>query len=113
VLLAEGFAQLFGKNAARWLLVAGVTVLAILDVSGVHAYMLPYYTGVTVHVGDRVPALKLTAFSASEIFSRLAMFGPAFATAGVLKLMWGGYLLATGLLAWVAWRLGREARSGV
>jgi hypothetical protein len=111
VLLAQGWAQLLGLNFLRGLLAAGVTLLAILDLYGVHAYMLPYYTGLTAHMGDRVPALKLTEFSISEIFSRLATLGPAWVAPGTLKLAWGGYLLATVLLIWLAWHVSREARS--
>jgi 4-amino-4-deoxy-L-arabinose transferase-like glycosyltransferase len=110
VLLAQGMAQLFGRQALRRLLAAAVTLLAIIDLYGVHAYMLPYYTGLTAHRGDRVPALELTAFSSSEIFPRLAMLGPAWVNPGLLKLAWGGYLLAAVCLVLLAWRLGREIR---
>jgi putative effector of murein hydrolase LrgA (UPF0299 family) len=113
VLLAQGLAQMFGLKRVWWLLAAGITALAAIDLCGVHAYMLPYYTGLTAHVGDRVPALPLTAFSVSEIFSRLAMLGPAWVSPGLLKLVWGGYLLATLALVLVAWGLSREARGNL
>ncbi len=113
VLLAQGLAQMFGLKRVWWLLAAGITALAAIDLCGVHAYMLPYYTGLTAHVGDRVPALPLTAFSVSEVFSRLAMLGPAWVSPGLLKLVWGGYLLATLALVLVAWGLSREARGNL
>ena len=105
LLLARGWAQLLGLHSLRWLLPAGVTLLAIIDLYGVHAYMLPYYTGLTSHVGDRVPALKLSAFPATEIFSRLATLGPAWVNPGTVELAFAGYLLATVFLVGVAWRL--------
>jgi 4-amino-4-deoxy-L-arabinose transferase-like glycosyltransferase len=110
VLLAQGLAQLFGSKALHWLIAAGITLLAIIDLYGVHAYMLPYYTGLTAHVGERVPALKLTAFSVSQIFSLLAMLGPAWVSPGLLKLAWGGYMLATLGLVLLGWSLIRWAR---
>ncbi len=111
VLLAQGWAQLLGLHSLRWLLPAGVAVLAALDLYGVHAYMLPYYTGFTAHVGDRVPALHLVAFSVSDIFARLATLGPGWETPNILKLVWGGYLLATVALVIVAWQLIRRVRA--
>lgn len=110
VLLAQGMAQLFGFRAVPWLLAAGVTLLALIDVFGLNAYMLPYYSGLTSHVGDRVPAVKLSAFSPLEIFSRLATVGPAGGSPEILKLAWAAYLLATLLLLWVAWHLCREVQ---
>jgi len=106
VLLAQGLSQLFGFGALRWLLATGTTILAAIDLYGVHAYMLPYYTGFTTHVGDRVPALTFSAFSTGEIFTRLSTLGPAWVNAGTLELVWGGYLLATVLLVGMAWHLG-------
>ena len=108
VLLAKGWADPLGVDALRWLLPAGVTLLAVIDLYGMHAYMLPYYTGFTAHVGDRVPALKLTAFSVSEIFSRLATLEPAWVSPGLLKLAWAGYLLATLGLVLFGWLLARR-----
>ncbi len=110
VLLALGLAQFFGSKALRRLLAAGITLLALIDLYGVHAYMLPYYTGLTAHVGERVPALKLSAFSVSEIFSRLATLGPASASPEILKVIWGAYLLATLGLVLLGWSLVRRMR---
>jgi len=112
VLLAQGLAQLFGTKTLRCLLAAGVTALALVDVYGVHAYMLPYYAGLTAHIGDRVPALKAGAFSVSEIFSRLAILGPGWVNPELLKLVWGGYLLATVAVVLLGWLLVR-ARGAV
>ena len=105
VLMAQGMSQLFGFGALRWLLATGITILVAIDFYGVHAYMLPYYTGLTAHAGDRVPALQFSAFSASEIFTRLATLGPAWVNAGTLELAWGGYLLATVFLVGMSWRV--------
>jgi 4-amino-4-deoxy-L-arabinose transferase-like glycosyltransferase len=112
VLLAKGWEVLRGPGCLPWVLPAAVTVLALLDLYGVQAYMLPYYTGFTAHAGDRVPALKLTTFSVSESFRRLATLGPGWITQGSLELAWGGYLLATLCLVVVAWRVSREVRKG-
>lgn len=110
VLLAQGIAQLCGRQMQRWLLAAGVMLLAAIDVYGVHAYMLPYYAGLTAHAGDRVPALKLTSFSSTEIFSRLATLGPGVSPA-ILKLAWGGYLLATVGVVLLGWFLATTSRN--
>ncbi len=110
VLLARGIAQLFGLKALPGLLAAGITLLAVIDLYGVHAYMLPYYTGLTAHVGERVPPLSLSAFSISNIFSRLATLGPAWLSPALLKLAWGGYLLATIGLVLLSWSLVRQTR---
>lgn len=109
-LLAQGWAQLFGPQIQHWLLAAGITLLALLDICGVHAYMLPYYTGLTKHIGDRVPALQLTELRFGEIFSRLATLGPAWVSPGLLKLAWAGYLLATVAVVSVGWHLRRQVR---
>ena len=106
----KDLAQLLGSNTLRWVLPAGITLLAIIDLYGVHAYMLPYYTGLTAHVGERVPALKLSGFPVAAIFARLATLGPAWLSLGILELAWLGYLLATFSLAGVAWRLGAKVR---
>jgi len=111
ILIAQGWSQLFGSRALRQLLATGVTLLAMIDVYGVHAYMLPYYTGLTAHAGERVPPFPLAAFSVSEVFSRMATISPPGIGPGILKFAWGGYLLATLFMVWVAWRLSRELRS--
>ncbi len=107
-LFVQGMAQLFELKTLRWVLSGGIALLAVIDLYGVHAYMLPYYTGLTTHVGDRVPPLKLTAFSVSEVFSRLASLGPPWASPGVLKFAWGGYLLSTIGLVLLSWALVRN-----
>ncbi len=71
--------------------------------------MLPYYTGLIAHVGERVPPLSITAFAPSEIFSRLATLGPAWLHPGVLEFIWVTYLLATVGVAWLAWAVARRA----
>jgi 4-amino-4-deoxy-L-arabinose transferase-like glycosyltransferase len=112
VLIAVGLKQLFGVRALPCWLAGGITLFTIIDLIGVHGFMLPYYTGLTAHVGERVPLLPLSAFSVSEIFSRLATLGPAWVSSGILKLVWGAYLLATLGLVGLAWRLSREVRDG-
>ncbi len=111
-LLVAGLSQLFNTKAVRWLIPAGVSLCALIDLYGVHAYMLPYYTGLISHVGERVGPLSLGAFSPSETFSRLATVGPAWLRQGMLELAWGAYLLATVGVAGIAWTIARKADSG-
>jgi Dolichyl-phosphate-mannose-protein mannosyltransferase len=111
-LLVAGLAQLFRPGALRWLIPVGVALCALIDLYGVHAYMLPYYTGLISHVGERVRPLSLGDFSPSEVFSRLATLGPAGLRPGMLELAWGAYLLATVGVAGLAWAIARKADSG-
>jgi hypothetical protein len=108
VLLIVGARQLFGQRALRWLLPIGTALLLAIDLYGLHAFMLPYYAGITEHVGERVPPLSIGAFSASSIFGKLATLGPAWFNPGLLILSWAAYLLAAICLVLLAMYLGRR-----
>jgi len=111
VLLAQGFLQILGRPALRWVLPSLVMVFSLIDIYGMHSLMLPYYTGRIVHVGDVVRPLQITAFSVSDTFSRLASLGPGWLARGALVATWMAYLLAILMTGAVAWVLGRGVNS--
>ena len=69
---------------------------ALVDLYGVQSLLLPYYTGLTAHVGKTVaPALLRTLYSLPLVFARLAGNKPEWLGAPVLVTMWCLYLIAT------------------
>jgi 4-amino-4-deoxy-L-arabinose transferase-like glycosyltransferase len=81
---------------------AGIVLLglalgaAALDLYGIHALLMPYYTGLTAHAGKSVPAaLWPTLTHLPLVFSRLSELRPAWLGARVLLSSWLGYWLAT------------------
>ena len=70
--------------------------VAGLDLYGMHALLMPYYTGLTAHHNGSVsPALLQTIRHLPEIFSRLSEARPAPLGDPVLASLWVGYWVAT------------------
>jgi 4-amino-4-deoxy-L-arabinose transferase-like glycosyltransferase len=70
--------------------------VAALDLYGMHALLMPYYAGLSAHVGDWVPpSLRVTAGNLPVVFERLGMLRPAWLGAGELWACWIGYWVAT------------------
>lgn len=95
---------------ARFLFPGLCAVAAVTDILGMHALLLPYYTGLAVHVTGRVPTRLAGTFSnLSLVFSRLAVNKPGWLTSPILVGLWLGYLAATiGVVFLVASITGRQ-----
>jgi hypothetical protein len=102
-LLVKGSAQVLGQPVLGWFLSAGITVVAIIDLFGMHLVMLPYYSGLIAHTGEQVLPYSLRAFSAPQVFDRLALLTPNWLDARTLQGVWIAYLLATVLAITLAW----------
>ena len=95
----EGVLLVWGLLAflpARFLFPGLCAVVALADIYGMHALLLPYYTGLTVHVAGRVQTrLAGTVSNLSLVFSRLAINKPGWLAAPILVGWWLSYLAAT------------------
>jgi hypothetical protein len=70
--------------------------VALMDLYGMHAFMLPYYTGLSVHVARQVPgALMLSLSHLPTVFARLAINKPTWLGAPLLVTLWLLYINAT------------------
>jgi hypothetical protein len=70
--------------------------LATLDLYGMHALLMPYYTGLTSHVGGSVStATSVTLTHLPMVFNRLAELRPTWMGSPMLLAWWIGYSLAT------------------
>jgi 4-amino-4-deoxy-L-arabinose transferase-like glycosyltransferase len=85
---------------------------AALDLYGAHALLMPYYTGLTSHVGKSVPAaLWATLTQLPMVFDRLAQLRPPWLNAQALLCGWVGYWIAT--VATVLWIVMRFRKSAI
>jgi hypothetical protein len=95
---------------ARVVLPGLAIVAAIFDLYGTHAFMMPYYTGLSSHASGSVPgALLATLTRLPLVFGRLAQFRPQWLDAPVLVGWWLGYWVVTLGTVAVALRLFRKA----
>jgi len=87
-------------------------VAAVADIGGMHALLLPYYTGLTVHIAGRVPfRLAGTFLNLSVVFSRLAINKPVWLASPILVGCWVSYLVATiGVVLLVASMAARQPK---
>ncbi len=93
VLLVWGLEAFFPM---RVMLSSLTIAVAGLDLYGMHALLMPYYTGLTAHHNGSVsPALLQTIRHLPEIFSRLSEARPASLGDPVLVSWWVGYWVAT------------------
>ena len=70
--------------------------VAALDLYGMHALLMPYYVGFTVHVGSFVrPVLWAAVIHVPTMFDRLAQLRPGWLNAPLLMTCWVGYWAAT------------------
>lgn len=70
--------------------------VAALDLYGTHALLMPYYTGLTSHVGNSVPAtLRATLTQLPIVFDRLVELRPPWLNATALVCLWVGYWIGT------------------
>jgi hypothetical protein len=75
--------------------------IAFLDLYGTHALLMPYYSGLSSHVGASVPPAFLTTLAQlPAVFSRLAELRPAWLNAAVLAGLWLGYWITTIAAVW-------------
>ena len=82
--------------SARFVFLALAFGACLLDLYGTHALMMPYYTGLTAHVGKSVPgALWATLTQLPLVFDRLRQLRPGWLDAPVLMSWWIGYWVAT------------------
>jgi 4-amino-4-deoxy-L-arabinose transferase-like glycosyltransferase len=96
---AEGILLVWGLQAflPSRIVIAGLVIsIAFLDLYGMHALLMPYYSGLSSHVGASVPpALLTTLTQLPAVFSRLPELRPAWLNAPVLATLWLGYWIAT------------------
>jgi hypothetical protein len=93
VLLAWGLESFLSARVVIPVLAIGV---AALDLYGMHALLMPYYTGFAAHVSGSVhPALWLAVTNTPAIFDRLAQLRPPWLNLPALVACWIGYWGAT------------------
>ena len=93
VLLVWGLEAFF---QTKFLLLALCLEVAVMDLYGMHALMLPYYVGLSAHMGKQVPtALASTLSHLPTVFPRLAINKPDWLSTPVLVTLWFLYLAAT------------------
>jgi hypothetical protein len=107
VLVVKGFEEVAGRAALRWALPSAVALLAVIDLYGLHALMLPYYAGQIAHAGERVYQVPFWTFRAGHIFARLSSTGPEWLTPGILQSAWLMYLAATASAMAMVWAVAR------
>lgn len=94
--------------SARVISPALAVILAALDLYAVQAYLMPYYSGFSAHVGDSVPAsLRAGLSQLPAMFERLAILHPAWLSAPVLWCLWTAYVITTVGTVVIAVRLVR------
>ena len=70
--------------------------VAALDLYGIHALLMPYYSGLSWHVGESVPvALRSTLTQLPVVFTRLSLLRPEWLNSSALLGLWAGYWIAT------------------
>jgi dolichyl-phosphate-mannose-protein mannosyltransferase len=90
VLLVWGLETFFRAKLVVLLVCAGA---AVLDLYGMHALMLPYYVGLSVHAGQHVPpAMAATMSHLPTVFERLAVNKPGWLGVPVVIALWFLYL---------------------
>jgi hypothetical protein len=79
------------------LVISGLALgVGALDLYGMHALLMPYYTGFTAHAGNSVrPALGAAVSNLPTIFNRLAQVRPAWLNASALLACWTAYWVST------------------
>ena len=96
---AEVILLVWGLQAfasARLVFLGLAVCAATLDLYGTHALLMPYYTGLTSHIGKSVPgAFWATATELPTVFRRLAELRPPRLNATALVFFWCGYWIAT------------------
>jgi len=106
VLLVWGLEAFVSARVALPCLVVGI---AALDLYGMHALLMPYCTGFTVHVGDNTrPVLPTAMTHLPVIFDRLARLRPSWLSVAELFAVYVGYLVATVAAAFAVVLLFRE-----
>ncbi len=93
VLLAWG---LLAFIPARIVFPAMAVCAAALDLYGMHALLIPYYSGLSSHSGGRVPAALLSVWPQLPVaFHRLSELRPVWLNPAVLLSCWLVYWVAT------------------
>ena len=113
VVVAEIVLLVWGLEAflrTKFLLLLLCVGVAVLDLYGMHALMLPYYVGLSVHAGQHVPpAMFATVSQLPTVFARIAVNKPGWLSAPVLVTLWFLYLGGT-VGAVVICGIARETR---
>ena len=99
VVAAEAILLVWGLETffpGRVVLPSLTIAVAGIDLYGMHALLMPYYTGLTDHRDGSVPpALLVTIRRLPEVFPRLSELRPAWLGAPVLMSCWIAYWIAT------------------
>ena len=109
ILFYFGLSAVMPRSFRSWILPALTALFALLDLSGMHFYMIPYYCGVIFHTTpDRVAAAslpKLVQVGIPEFGRRLSINKPDFLGPAEFGVLWIAYLAATALLVYMTFRL--------
>ena len=110
VLLAWGLQTFLPGRLVFPLLAFGA---AGLDLYGMHALLMPYYSGLTTHQQGRVsPALTQTTAHLHEVFLRLSQTRQEWLTAPGLAGLWIAYWIATSATVLTVFAFARKRRAG-
>ena len=113
---AEAVLLVWGLQAflsARIVFSSLAVAIAALDLYGVHALLMPYYTGLTSHFGKWVPrALGPTLRRLPLVFDRLSQLHPTWLGAPAIWSLWVGYGVATVGSVVFTFALFRKTRIG-
>ncbi len=113
ILFYLGLSAVLSRNFRSWILPLLTALFALLDLSGVHFYLIPYYSGVISHVTqDRVGAAsipQLIRVGIPEFAHRLSVNKPAFLGPVEFGVLWMVFLAATVFLIYMTFRLRKAA----
>jgi len=113
ILFYLGLSAVLSRNFRSWILPLLTLLFALLDLSGVHFYLIPYYSGVISHVTqDRVGAAsipQLIRVGIPEFARRLSVNKPAFLGPVEFGVLWMAFLAATVFLIYMTFRLRKAA----
>ncbi len=113
ILFYLGLSAVLSRNFRSWILPLLTIFFALLDLSGVHFYLIPYYSGVISHVTqDRVGAAsipQLIRVGIPEFARRLSVNKPAFLGPVEFGVLWMVFLAATVFLIYMTFRLRKAA----
>jgi hypothetical protein len=98
VCLIAGISALVPGSGTRFIVPGLVVCFAAMETYGAVLFLMPYYAGVTAHTArGSVPAMQASRLwngGMAELFRNLAVNKPDFLPAGVLVVLWVGFLAA-------------------
>ena len=114
VICTAGLRALAPPKWRPWVLFAGTSLFALLDLYTVHFVALPYYTGLIAHrANDTLAAFHLhdlTPVGVSGVLARLDAFKATIVSQPLLFALWVSYLVATFALPAVCYVRRRDSR---